>query len=232
MGRWHRSFALVLILGLATWSDASTPTVVDQGKPAPDSLKVKGSATPLQAPLHGGVLSLAGENWFETVFAAEGLQVYLYTKEGAPAMVEGATGKAVVKSASGKPVEVPLAMEIPSGKEQTVYFCPMHPEVVQMRPGVCEKCGGMKLYTQNRLTGRVDLSRAKPGSVTADVALQGVSGKQEDVRFSVSDVVAKPRVPGSTGAGTKPELGKPATSGKPAESPVSKGPGAVKKPSK
>jgi hypothetical protein len=232
MGRKCRILALIVMLALATWNAASAAVEAGLGKPVPDSLNAKGLVTPLQAPLHGGVLSLAGENRFETVFTAEGLQVYLYTEEGSPAMVEGATGQAVVKFAGGRSVAVPLGMEIPSGKEPAVYFCPMHPEVVQMRPGICEKCGGMKLYTQNRLSGRVDLSRAKPGSVTADVTLQSLSGKQAELSFSVSDVAAKPRLPGSTEAGTKPTLGKPATSGKAGELPASKGAGAVRKPSK
>ncbi len=33
----------------------------------------------------------------------------------------------------------------PPGPARTVYWCPMHPEVVQDTPGECDKCGGMKL---------------------------------------------------------------------------------------
>ncbi|MGH7820713.1 MAG: heavy metal-binding domain-containing protein, partial [Candidatus Binatia bacterium] len=33
----------------------------------------------------------------------------------------------------------------PPGGPQTVYTCPMHPEVVRDSPGECEKCGGMEL---------------------------------------------------------------------------------------
>ena len=32
-----------------------------------------------------------------------------------------------------------------SDKPRVVYWCPMHPEVVQDTPGKCEKCGGMEL---------------------------------------------------------------------------------------
>lgn len=32
-----------------------------------------------------------------------------------------------------------------SDKPRVVYWCPMHPEVVQDAPGKCEKCGGMEL---------------------------------------------------------------------------------------
>jgi hypothetical protein len=203
----NRTLAMVLALGLATWSGTAGAAGGVAAKTAPDSAEAKGGPAPFRAPLHGGVLSTDDTGRFETVFAPEGLQVYLYTKEGAPAMVEAATGKAVITVAGGRSVEVPLAMEIPTAKEPAVYFCPMHPEVVRTRPGVCDKCGGMKLYTQNRLAGRIDLSRAKQGSVTADVALRGLSGRAKETSFSVNNAATKAKIPGSAGAGAKPERG-------------------------
>jgi 3',5'-cyclic AMP phosphodiesterase CpdA len=182
-----------------TFAPGSTP-----GKDNPASARA-----PLRAPLHGGVLSIVDGNKFETVFDAGELQVYLYTGEGAPAMVEGATGKALVKIAGGKSVEVPLVMEVPAGTEPAVYFCPMHPNVVQMRPGICEECGGMVLYTQNRLVGRIDLSRAKPGSATAEITLRGVTGRETEARFSVRNDAARQPLPGAAGALAKPGQGKP-----------------------
>ena len=200
----NRILALAVMLGLATWSQAGAAAVDAGAKAAPVSVAADSSVASLKAPLHGGVLRSVDQDRFETVFTAKGLQVYLYTQEGAPAMVQGATGKALVTFAGGKSVEVPLVMEIPSGKEPAVFFCPMHPEVVQMRPGICEKCGGMILYTQNRLSGLVDLSRAKSGSVTAVVTLQGVTGRQKDAVFSVSNAATKAKIPGSAGVGAKP----------------------------
>jgi hypothetical protein len=232
MRHGNRTLALALMLGLATWSETVTAAGDTGAKAAPDSVAADSSVASMKAPLHGGVLRSADEDRFEAVFAAEGLQVYLYTQEGAPAMVGGATGRALVTFAGGKPVEVPLVMEIPSGKEPAIFFCPMHPEVVQMRPGICTKCGGMKLYTQNRLFGLVDLSLAKPGSVTAEVTLQGVTGRQNDATFTVSNAAAKARIPGSAGAGAKPGPAKRANSGKTVKPEAPKDAGVMKKTAK
>jgi hypothetical protein len=232
MRHGNGTLALALVLGLATWSETAVAAGGVGAKPAPDAAEADSGLASKTAPLHGGVLRSVDQDRFETVFTAEGLQVYVYTREGAPAMVEGATGKALVTFAGGKSVEVPLVMEIPSGKEPAIFFCPMHPEVVQMRPGICEKCGGMKLYTQNRLSGRVDLSQAKPGSVTADVTLQGVTGRQKDATFTVSNAAAKPKIPGSVGAGAKPGPGKPANSGKTVKPEARKDAGVMKKTAK
>jgi hypothetical protein len=204
MRHGNRTIVLALMLGLAIWGEAVAAAGDAGAKPPPGAAEADSSVASLKAPLHGGVLKSVDQDRFETVFTAAGLQVYLYTQEGAPAMVQGATGKTLVTFAGGKSVEVPLVMEIPSGKEPAVFFCPMHPEVVQTRPGICEKCGGMILYTQNRLSGRVDLSRAKPGSVTAVVTLQGVTGRRKDAVFSVSNAAAKAKIPGSAGVGAKP----------------------------
>lgn len=39
-------------------------------------------------------------------------------------------------------IKVPLGTE---GTGKITYYCPMHPEAVSDKPGVCEKCGGMPL---------------------------------------------------------------------------------------
>jgi hypothetical protein len=234
MTHGNRTFALALVLGLglATASDAAAAAGGVEVRTKPDSAETRGGSAPLRAPLHGGVLSTVDTGRFETVFALEGLQVYVYTEEGAPAMVEAATGKAVVTVAGGRSVEVPLAMEIPTAKEPAVYFCPMHPEVVRTRPGVCDKCGGMRLYTQNRLAGRIDLSQAKRGSVTADVALRGLSGKVKEARFSVNNAATKAKIPGSPGTGAKPEQREPSRSGQTVKRGAPKDAGTAPRPAK
>ena len=69
----------------------------------------------------------------------------------------------------------------PGGLEgQTEYVCPMHPEVVSPEPGTCPKCGGMKLFTQDRLAavteGRVE---------KADVKITGLAAPETEVSFTV-----------------------------------------------
>lgn len=155
-------------------------------------------AEPIVAPLHGGQVSRTPAGDFETVFAPDGVRVYLYTAEGAPAMVEGAGGSAVITRPGGKPVETKLAMEVPAKGEDAVYFCPMHAEVVQRTPGECAKCGGMKLYVQNRLFGKTDL-KAPAGSIRAEVTIGGLPGEGKQATFTVSNLApigAPPAQPG------------------------------------
>ncbi len=150
---------------------------------------------PRPGELHGGKLITTPAGNFETVFAADGIRVYFYTSEKAPAMVEGQTGSVMLKIAGGASQEVPLSPEAPGEGEAIVYFCPMHPEVVQMTPGECDPCGGMVLYEQNRLFGRADLSQAKPGAVTAEIRIRGLQGKLKEARFSATNAPVEPLSP-------------------------------------
>jgi hypothetical protein len=136
------------------------------------------------APLHGGVVSSTQSHAFETVVAMDGIRVYLYTDELAPAMVEKASGKAVLKLPGGKSVEVKLVREIPGTNEAAVYFCPMHAEVVQDAPGECEPCGGMKLFTQDRLFGKADLSNVPAQELSAMIRLSGLRGRVKEATFT------------------------------------------------
>jgi len=136
------------------------------------------------APMHGGVLSKTKQHTFETVMSADGIRIYLYTAEGAPAMVEDAKGTARFKLTGGRTVEAKLAAERPAEGEAIIYFCPMHPEVVQNSPGKCEPCHGMILYKQDRLFGKADLSGVAPENVSAMVRLTGLAGKEKEATFS------------------------------------------------
>jgi len=168
---------------------------------------------PRPGELHGGKLIETAAGNFETVLSADGIRVYFYTAEKAPAMVEGQTGSVVLKVAGGASHEVPLIPEAPGEKESIVHFCPMHPEVVQMTPGECDLCGGMILYEQNRLFGKADLSQAKPGAVTAEIKIRGLPGKMKEVRFSATHVLVA--APAKTPAQTPSE--RPAEPVSPAE---------------
>jgi hypothetical protein len=136
------------------------------------------------APLHGGAVNQTKNHVFETVVAKDGIRVYLYTDEKAPAMVEKATGKAMLKLPGGKSVEVNLVREIPGTSEKAVYFCPMHPEVVQGAPGECKLCGTMKLFQQDRLFGKADLSGVAAQDLSALIRISGMRGREKEATFT------------------------------------------------
>lgn len=189
--------ALTVVPGLAQGEPkegAGTATKPD----AAAVTSVSGQAqteNPRPGELHGGKLVSTPAGNFETVFAADGIRIYFYTSEKAPAMVEGQSGSVALKIAGGASEEVRLIAEAPAEKESIVYFCPMHPEVVQMTPGECEPCGGMVLYEQNRLFGKADLSKVKPGAVTAEIKIRGLQGKLKEARFSATNAPAEVPVP-------------------------------------
>lgn len=136
------------------------------------------------APLHGGVVNATKNHVFETVVSDDGLRVYLYTDEKAPAMVEKASGRLMLKMPGGKTMEVNLVREVPDTTEAGVYFCPMHAEVVQDAPGKCEPCRGMILYLQDRLWGKADLSGVKPQELSAMFRLTGLRGREKEATFT------------------------------------------------
>ena len=141
-------------------------------------------AAPLTAPLHGGAVSESNGHVFESVLAADGLHVWFYTDENAPAMVGSAAGSASLKLADGKVREVALARRDAPAPDQGVFFCPMHAEVVRTAPGQCEPCGGMKLFHQDELFGAADLKGVDLGAVAAQVRVTGLKGKQKEASFS------------------------------------------------
>lgn len=154
--------------------------------------------------LHGGQVSMTKQHHFETVFAPDGISIYIYTDIQAPATAEGTNGAVTLIFKDGKKKAVPLRPEPPVvGK--TVYYCPMHSEVVQMEPGSCSLCGGMKLFTQDRLLAKVDLSKVEPGTLTAAFSVGGLGGSEPQASFTVHN--GKPAAPP---AEAKPEGRAPA----------------------
>lgn len=139
--------------------------------------------------LHGGQVAMTKEHHFETVFSTDGVRVYVYTREQAPMMIEKAKGTVSLVKKDGTKKDVTLLRADSAQGESAVYFCPMHPEVVQKEPGVCALCGGMKLYKQDYLLSKVDLSKVEPGSLKAVIRLSGLEGSEKEVTFA-SDVPA------------------------------------------
>ncbi len=141
-----------------------------------------GSAT--VAPLHGGAVTATKAHAFETLITPQGVRVFLYTDESAPAMVEKATGTAKLALPDGRTLDVPLKTRQPAGGEPTAYFCPMHAEVVRDAPGKCELCGGMVLFVQDHLFGAADLGAVDPAAVTALIRVSGLRGAEKEATFT------------------------------------------------
>ncbi len=136
------------------------------------------------APLHGGVVTETESHVFETLISRDGVHVWFHTDEMAPAMVGRAGGSATLKLPDGQVREVALVPRAPAAGSPGVFFCPMHPEVVQRTPGKCEPCGGMILFHQDELFGAVDLSGVEVREVSAQVRLTGLKGRQKEASFS------------------------------------------------
>ena len=141
-------------------------------------------AASLVAPLHGGTVAESNGHVFESLLAADGLHVWLFTDESAPAMAGSAAGTASLKLPDGKVREVTLARRDAPVAGQGVFFCPMHAEVVRTAPGQCEPCGGMKLFHQDELFGASDLKGIDLAAVAAQVRVTGLKGKQKEASFS------------------------------------------------
>jgi hypothetical protein len=120
-----------------------------------------------------------------------------------------ASGTATLQLPDGTTKDVALARENPAAGEPAVYFCPMHASVVRSEPGVCELCGGMKLYTQDRLAGAVDLPK---------VPAQGI-----DASFRIGDPKSPITLTQKLGAAAAPPRGEaPAEGVAPSTAPAKK----------
>ena len=111
----------------------------------------------------------------------------------APALIEGEKGTVTMTFKDGKKKAVPLNIDTNAGGEKAVYFCPMHSEVVQMEPGICSLCGGMKLFTQDRLFAKVDLSKVEPGTSSAPVSSTRYAAGAESTKINAAVALMAPR---------------------------------------
>lgn len=187
----HGTLALVfaLVPGLARAGGAccaqggkvtATPASAEAGASHAEAM---GGHAHAKSALHGGQVSMTEAHHFETVFAEDGIHVYIYTMEQAPMMVESAKGVASLRLEDGSKLDVPLATRAATKADGIVYFCPMHPAVVQMQPGECSLCGGMKLYEQDHLHAKADLSKYAPGKMKVLVEVQGLGKPEPNARF-------------------------------------------------
>jgi hypothetical protein len=139
---------------------------------------------PATAPLFGGVVTTTEARAFETLLTPQGVRVFLYTDELAPAYVEKANGTAKLKLPDGRVLDLTLTRREPAAGEPTSYFCPMHPPVVRDAPGKCELCGGMVLYVQDHLFGAADLSGVDLSKVSAMIRVTGMRGGEKEATFA------------------------------------------------
>lgn len=139
---------------------------------------------PTTAPLFGGVVTQTEAHAFETLLTPQGVRVFLYTDELAPAYVEKATGTVKLKLPDGRTLDLALKAREPAAGEPTSYFCPMHPAVVREAPGKCELCGGMVLYVQDHLFAAADLSGVELGKVSAMIRVTGMRGGEKEATFA------------------------------------------------
>ncbi len=142
------------------------------------------AAAPTTAPLFGGVVTTTKAHAFETLLTPQGVRVFFYTDELAPAYVEKATGTAKLKLPDGRTLDLALKAREPAAGEPTSYFCPMHPPVVRMAPGKCEQCGGMVLYVQDHLFGAADLAGVDLTRVSAMIRVTGMRGGEKEATFA------------------------------------------------
>jgi len=135
--------------------------------------------------LHGGQVSTSRQHAFETLFARDGIRVFLYSADLNPMPVGRATGSVRFEFKDGSTTEVPLLPRKPLPGEPAVYYCSMHPQHAQAQPGVCPECG-MDLIPQWSLAGKADLSRATRGEMKAVITVTGMPGGEPAATFTES----------------------------------------------
>jgi hypothetical protein len=142
------------------------------------------AASPVTAPLHGGGVTTTKSHAFETLITPQGVRVFRYTDELAPAMIEKSAGTAKLKLPDGRTLDVILKAHTPVAGDPTSYFCPMHSSVVREAPGKCELCGGMTLFVQDHLFGAADLAGVDLAKVSAMIRVTGLSGSEKEATFA------------------------------------------------
>jgi len=137
--------------------------------------------------LHGGRVTMTQAHHFETLFAIDGVRLYMYSADQNPLPMDKVSGTVTIKETSGSSRDVKLVPNVPKKGEPTVYFCTMYDSAPQMKPGRCPSCG-MALVPQSGLFGAVDLSKAQAGTVKAVVHLSDLEGQEKEVTFTETNI--------------------------------------------
>lgn len=74
-------------------------------------------------------------------------------------------------------------------EEQAIYYCPMHPEVVQDHPGKCAKCNGMELVKKDPGEALNTALRPTNASVLANIRTIKPETKEVALRIEATGVV-------------------------------------------
>jgi len=188
-----RSAQRVLIpaLGIAVffWTGVSLAQTHDHGgHMAEPSPRAEGEThSHERCELHGGNVFMTPTHPFETVFAPDGIRVYMYASDENPVSMDKISGTVRITTKHGGSRELKLVPNVVKKGESAVYFCPMYDSPPQMAPGRCPGCG-MNLILQGGLFAAVDLSKVEPGTVKAVVHLTGLDGKEKEATFTVTNV--------------------------------------------
>jgi hypothetical protein len=176
---------VVVVVTAACIAAAGAGAAVAPAAPDPNA-QLPGQAEQ-KCSLHGGRVSTTRQHCFETVFDPEGVRVFLYAADQNPMPVGKARGTVRFEFKDGSTTEVPLLPEKPKEGEPAVYYCSMHPDVVQKEPGSCPKCG-MNLIPQYSLAAKADLAKAKQGDVKAVITVRGLPGEEPSATFTANVV--------------------------------------------
>jgi hypothetical protein len=140
--------------------------------------------------LHHGSVAMTKAHHFETVFAPDGVRIFMYSEEQNPLLMDKVSGTVTLRDSTGASQEIKLAPYVPQKGEPAVYFCTMYDSPPQMAPGKCPACG-MNLMLQGGLLAAADLSKARSGSVKAVVHLTGLDGDEKEVTFTMKNAAAE-----------------------------------------
>jgi hypothetical protein len=136
-----------------------------------------------RAALHGGQVTMTKAHHFETVFAPDGVRIYMYSAKLDPVPMDGILGTVTFKDKSGSAREVKLIPDAPQEGVEDVYYCTMYDSPPTHAPGRCSGCG-MNLVRQNGLFAAADLSKAQPNALEATVHLTRIGGAEKEATFT------------------------------------------------
>ena len=152
-------------------------------QPAGAAKEKVSSPSPTPGALHGGIVFKTEDHLFETVYDPKDIRVYAYTLAKEPIVLGDVRGTVRVEFKHGMAKVVDMLLGDPDTGEPATYFCPMHPEVVQDKPGECSKCG-LTLKLQNRLLARADFSKVEPDSMRMTFRISGLDGKEPEATYT------------------------------------------------